>query len=173
MEHIEFERKLSDEINSLKVLAKKFTRDIDDSDDLVQETLMKALRFWNSFRDGSNFKGWLYTIMRNTFINSYYSKATIRSEVDQVEDLTSAQLFISSARNSGESKIVMDDIISALNQLGKAYSLPFTMYFNGYKYYEIAEYLSVPMGTVKTRIHLARKVLKKVLEPYHYYKATA
>ena len=173
MEHIEFEGRLSEEITSLKTFAKHFTQDIEDSNDLVQETLFKALRFWNSFKEGTNFKGWLYTIMRNTFINSYRFKIMSRSEITQVDDLSSAQLFIVSARNLAESKITMDDIKSALNQLGKNYHIPFTMYYQGYKYHEIAEYLSVPIGTVKNRIHLARKALKKILEPYHFYRATA
>lgn len=172
MERIEFEVRLSEEISFLKASAKQLTQDPDDANDLIQETMLKALRFWNSFKAGTNFKGWLYTIMRNSFIDSYHFKVRSRSEITQVDDLSSEQLFFGSATNLAESKMRMDDIRSALSRLKKDLCVPFTMYYDGYRYHEIAEHLSVPMGTVKTRIHLARKLLQKTLEPFHY-KATA
>lgn len=172
MERSEFELRLAGELTTLSKHAWHFTRNSDDSYDLVQDTLLKALRFWNKFREGTNFKAWLYTIMRNTFIDSCNHKSRGRSEILFFEDLSDEQLSIESATNAAESKIQMEDITTALNNLKKDLSLPFVMYYRGYRYHEISDKLSLPMGTVKTRIHLARKFLRAGLEPYRY-KQTA
>lgn len=166
MDRIEFEEKLSEAIPFLKVSAKRFTADADDCNDLVQEALLKALRFCEQFKKGTNLKGWLYTIVRNTYIDSYHFKAMRRAETIQVDDLSPAQLFRSSTNNNAESKFQIDEIKSAINYLKKDLSIPFSMYKDGYRYHEIAAWLSVPMGTVKTRIHMARKLLQKNLQHY-------
>jgi RNA polymerase sigma factor (sigma-70 family) len=169
MEQIEFANKLSNEIDHLRFHAKHFTHDINDADDLIQETSLKALRFWNLFKEGTNFKGWLYTIMRNSFISSYHSQVRSHAEVIQVEDLSSIQLLMGSVSNLAESKIRMDEIASVMNQLKKSFLIPFSMYLNGYKYHEIAELLSVPIGTIKNRIHVAKIILRKNLESGYPY----
>lgn len=152
---------------SLKPAAMHLTRDSDDAKDLVQETLLKALSNREKFKPDTNIKAWLYTIMRNTFINNY-NKITKRiSSVDTSEYLQCLNMnqnFI--AQNKGTASFVMRDINKAITRLSEEHRKPFMMYYVGYKYQEIAEELSLPIGTVKNRIHIARKELKQMLEVY-------
>ena len=146
--------------------ALKFTRDEDDAKDLLQETLIKGLRFANSFDKGTNLRGWLYVIMKNTYINDF-KRATKRNAVVTVEDeITSGQLAISATKNNSESTFAMEDINKALASIKDEYRIPFKKYFEGYKYDEIATELNLPIGTVKTHIHQARQGLKKYLKMY-------
>jgi len=166
MTKIEFNTMVMRQAASLKMYALHFTHDADDANDLVQDTLLKAITYYNKFKEGTNLKGWLYTIMKNTFINNYRRFIKISSFVTKSDEISSANLVFSSTKNQGESKFIMDDIKSALNKLPEEYYVPFSMYFEGYKYHEIADHLEIPIGTVKTRIHVARKLLKKSLKPY-------
>jgi RNA polymerase sigma-70 factor (ECF subfamily) len=153
--------------DSLKLYALRFTHDVEDANDLVQDTLLKALSYCNKFKEGTNLKGWLYTIMKNTFINKYRRFVKIGTMVIQSEDIQYSNLMYSASTNQGESKFVMDDIKNAMENLSDDYFVPFSMYFDGHKYHEIAEHLTIPIGTVKTRIHVARKLLKKSLNDYN------
>ncbi len=166
MTKIEFNTMVMHQANSLRMYALHFTHDADDANDLVQDTLLKAITYYNKFKEGTNLKGWLYTIMKNTFINNYRRFVKISSFVTKTDEISSSQLSFSATNNQGEQKFVMDDIKAALSSLQKEYYIPFTMYFEGYKYHEIADYLAIPIGTVKTRIHVARKSLKKSLKAY-------
>jgi RNA polymerase sigma-70 factor (ECF subfamily) len=166
MTKIEFNTLVLRQAGSLKTYALRFTHDADDANDLVQDTLLKAITYYNKFKEGTNLKGWLYTIMKNTFINNYRRFVKISSFVTKTDDISSSQLSYSATLNGGEQKFVMDDIKSALSNLQEEYYIPFTMYFEGFKYHEIAEQLDIPIGTVKTRIHVARKLLKKDLKVY-------
>lgn len=166
MTKIEFNTMVMRQASSLKMYALHFTHDSDDANDLVQDTLLKAITYYNKFKEGTNLKGWLYTIMKNTFINNYRRFVKISSFVTKSDEISSANLVFSSTKNQGESKFVMDDIKSALGKLPGEYYVPFSMYFEGFKYHEIADHLEIPIGTVKTRIHVARKLLKKSLKPY-------
>lgn len=166
MTKIEFNTMVMHQAGSLRMYALHFTHDIDDANDLVQDTLLKAITYYNKFKEGTNLKGWLYTIMKNTFINNYRRFVRISSFVSKSEEISSANLLFSAARNQGESKFVMDDIQHALQKLPEEYYTPFRRYFEGHKYHEIALELGIPIGTVKTRIHVARKLLKKSLKPY-------
>lgn len=172
MERAEFELKLTNEISTLKIHARHFTPNVDDSNDLIQETILKALKFWNSFKEGTNFKAWLYTIMRNTFINHYRLKSSTMLLIQTADDLISEQIPAEPVKNLAESNMQMDEIKTAIDKLSINLSKPFEMYFTGYKYHEIADMLSLPIGTIKTRIHTARKSLRKTLKPFHY-QATA
>lgn len=166
MTKIEFNTMVMRQASSLKMYALHFTHDADDANDLVQDTLLKAITYYNKFKEGTNLKGWLYTIMKNTFINNYRRFIKISSFVTKSDEISSANLVFSSTKNQGESKFVMDDIKFALSKLPEEYFVPFSMYFEGFKYHEIADHLEIPIGTVKTRIHVARKLLKKSLRPY-------
>ncbi|MFM6977084.1 MAG: RNA polymerase sigma factor [Sphingobacteriaceae bacterium] len=166
MTKIEFNTLVMRQAGSLRMYALHFTHDSEDANDLVQDTLLKAITYYNKFKDGTNLKGWLYTIMKNTFINNYRRFVKISAFITKSEDISSPNLLFSSAKNSGESKFIMDDIGRALNKLPEEYYVPFIRYYEGHKYHEIAEYLNIPIGTVKTRIHVARKLLKKSLKPY-------
>lgn len=104
--------------------------------------------------------------MKNTFINNYRRFVKMSTFVTKSEEISSANLVFSSTKNQGEAKFVMDDIKRSLDKLPAEYCIPFTMYFEGHKYHEIADHLVIPIGTVKTRIHVARKLLKKNLKSY-------
>ena len=166
MTKIEFNSMVTDQSESLKMYALRFTRNDEDANDLVQDTILKAITYYDKFKAGTNLKGWLYTIMKNTFINNYRRITKTNTFVTQADDISSENLVYSSTKNKGESTFVMEDIREALLDLSDEYYIPFTMYFEGYKYHEIADHLAIPIGTVKTRIHVARKTLKSSLKAY-------
>lgn len=166
MTKVEFNTLVMQQAGSLKMYAMHFTHDTEDANDLVQDTLLKAITYYNKFKEGTNLKGWLYTIMKNTFINNYRKLVKASTFITKSDEISSPNLLFSSARNGGESKFILDDIAHALEKLPQEYCIPFCRYFEGHKYHEIADYLGIPIGTVKTRIHVARKLLKKSLKPY-------
>lgn len=166
MERTEFNNQVLHQEDSLKMYALNFTRDMEDANDLVQDTLLKAITYYNKFKEGTNLKGWLYTIMKNTFINNYRRVVKMNSLVTKSDEIPSANLLYSATRNEAEGKFVMSDISKALNSLPEEYYVPFTRYYTGFKYHEIADELAIPIGTVKTRIHVARKLLKRKLTDY-------
>lgn len=151
---------------SLKAPALKYTRNLDDANDLIQETLLKALKNQHKFQEGTNIKAWLYIIMKNTFITKYHQVDKKSKLVDPIEN--GHELLSSNTIdfNGGVSAINMEIIHKALNDLDADYRTPFLMYFQGYKYEEIAEKLNKPMGTIKNRIHMARKNLMDVLKDF-------
>jgi len=166
MENITLNKEICNHQACLERFAMKFTKDVEDANDLVQDTIIKAIRYRDLYKSGTNLRGWLFTIMRNTFINDY-RRSSRRNEVIQVsEDLTSYQLQGSAETNRGVNTFIMEDINKALEKLQPEYSTPFLKYFEGFKYHEIAEELNIPIGTVKTRIHLARQILKGQLKMY-------
>ncbi|RZM01703.1 MAG: RNA polymerase sigma factor [Pedobacter sp.] len=173
MKDINFNDAVCTHRSCLEAFAMKFTQDVEDANDLVQDTLIKAIRYHHLYKTGTNLRGWLYTIMKNTFINDYRRGSRKNAIIQNTEEFTPLHLSRSATGNMGENKFIMKDIQSALSRLQPEYSVPFLRYFEGYKYHEIAEELDIPIGTVKTRIHMARKELKKYLKIYEYsYKTT-
>ncbi len=166
MTQIEFNHRVTDLYKPLRNFALKLTRNLEDATDLTQETMMKAFYNHDKFREGTNMKAWLYTIMKNIFINQY--RRQVNSQV--VTDDTDNQYYINShsqrTGNMGEGKMILKDIQEAIATLSKNLRIPFEMAFQGYKYEEIARYMKVPLGTVKIRIHNARKKLKVSLSDY-------
>ena len=171
MTRFEFNTLVVQHTESLRGYALHFTRNNEDANDLVQDTMLKAVTYHGKFREGTNLKGWLYTIMKNTFINNYRRFVKTNSLVSQSEEISSAHLAHSATANAGESKFVMEDIKEAMAALSDDYYVPFSMYFEGYKYHEISEHLRIPIGTVKTRIHVARRTMKKTLNAYKYERS--
>ncbi len=161
-----FNHQICSHKNSLENFALKFTKNLEDADDLVQDTLLKAIRFSTMYEEGTNLRGWLFTIMRNTFINNFNKKTRTNALFEVKEDLGACQMMDSADRNKGENIFMMEDIQRAMAKLPTEYAFPFCKYFEGYKYHEIAEELNIPIGTVKTRIFLARQILKKNLKMY-------
>lgn len=170
MKNNQFTQMVEQHKNMLSTFALKFTGDIEDAQDLIQDTMVKALRFSGSFEKGTNMKGWLYTIMRNTFINDYRKNVKKIALITQEEEISSANLLLSATPNQGESTFAMRDIQFALSSLPGSLSKPFIRYFEGYKYHEIAAEMDLPLGTVKTHIFEARKRLKKQLQMYRIEK---
>ncbi|MCB0568301.1 MAG: RNA polymerase sigma factor [Phaeodactylibacter sp.] len=160
MPPLEFSRKFSHLENLLFAFALSLTKNPDDARDLVQETAFRAYKNIDKFTIGTNFKSWLSTIMRNTFINQY-RKAKRRRKVNEPVD---SFLFAVEDKvlipNQGELNIRMQEYNRLFAELSDIYSIPFLLFYRGYEYKEIAEVLDIPVGTVKSRIFLARKKLK-------------
>ncbi len=150
----------------LRQLALKLTKSSDDSDDLIQETLFKALKNRDKFQEGTNIKGWLYTIMKNTFINAYRKRKNQNTFVDETENKYFINMRESEKSVSTDSIVDHKYIMKQINSVDKTYLETFMMYFNGYKYEEISEILGIPLGTVKSRIFLARRKMMDKLKDY-------
>jgi RNA polymerase sigma-70 factor (ECF subfamily) len=168
MKNADFVKVIEQQSSRLREHALKFTRDIDDANDLVQETMVKAVRFRDSFEEGTNLKGWLYVILKNTFLNTYYKRRQRQQIIKPEEEVCYAELVPSASYNTAISSFMIADIGKALGKLPEIYRIPFVKYFEGYKYNEIAKEMDIPLGTVKTYIHQARLILKKQLKNFKY-----
>ncbi|RZM09992.1 MAG: RNA polymerase sigma factor, partial [Pedobacter sp.] len=153
MNTVDFSQQICNYRTALMQSAMKFTQNQEDADDLVQETLIKAIRYESKFIDGTNLSAWLYTILKNTFINHYRSCVRKSAVITRSLDFDCQYPATSCGTNGGEGKFMMEDMNKALKNLNPTLSLPFLRYFEGYKYHEIAEEINIPIGTVKTRIH--------------------
>jgi RNA polymerase sigma factor (sigma-70 family) len=166
MTNFEFSHKVNLHYSPLRGYALKLTQDHEDANDLVQETMLKAFKNKDKFEEGTNLKGWLYTIMKNIFINNY--RRMVKGNI--FTDDTEGQFYINqasfTAKNEGERNLVMKELNTAIDELAENLKTPFLMSFEGYKYEEIAEQLDVPLGTVKIRIHVARQRLMERLKDY-------
>ncbi|MDF2156364.1 RNA polymerase sigma factor [Algoriphagus sp. CAU 1675] len=168
MTTLEFSYSLNKLSSSLKPFALKLTRDLDDANDLLQDTMVKAFTNREKFTEGTNLKAWLYTIMKNTFITNYQRmvrRGTFVDTTDNLHYLNSSDVQI---ENGVYGNFAMDDIQDAISKLEDVYKVPFMMHFRGFKYHEIADKLQIPIGTVKNRIHIARKLLKENLVVYKH-----
>ena len=151
---------------SLRPFALSLTRDMEDAQDLIQETLLRALSSQEKFAEGTNLKAWLYTIMKNIFINNYRRNKKRNTIIDTTDDMYVINSNSTQVSNSGESNIAMENVTFAVNMLQEEFRVPFMMHYQGFKYHEIADHLTLPIGTVKSRIHFARKELKKKLKRF-------
>ncbi|MGL4631681.1 MAG: RNA polymerase sigma factor, partial [Leadbetterella sp.] len=156
MTALEFNSALQFNSKSLKPFAMRLTKNYEDANDLIQDTLIKAFINREKFMDGTNLKAWLFTIMKNTFITNYQRLIRKNTFIDTTDNLHYINSEDSLVRNNVYSDFAMEDINKAIGKVDVAYSEPFMMYFNGFKYHEIADKLDIPIGTVKNRIHLAR-----------------
>ena len=150
----------------LKPFAINLTRDTEAANDLYQETLYKALANQEKYNVGTNIKAWLFTIMRNIFINNYRRKAKQKTIFDNSTNDFLLNQKQATVGNAAEGSLRMKEIQEAIQQLPEIFKTPFLLYFDGYKYNEIAEALNEPLGTIKSRIHFARKLLKEQLSRY-------
>lgn len=166
MSQAEFSSMVISHQDFLRQLAMKLTKSPDDSDDLIQETLFKALKNKDKFQEGTNIKGWLYTIMKNTFINAYRKRKNQNTFVDETENKYFINLRESEKSVSTDSIVDHKYIMQQINTVDKTYLETFMMYYNGYKYEEISEILGIPLGTVKSRIFLARRKMMDKLKDY-------
>lgn len=160
MSTTEFNQMLINNADFLKPFAINLTRDAEDANDLYQETLYKALANQEKYNVGTNIKAWLFTIMRNIFINNYRRKTKQKTIFDNTPNdylINMNQLAVS---NAAESNLRIKEIKKVITELPDIFKTPFLLYFDGYKYNEIAEVLTEPLGTIKSRIHFARKLLK-------------
>ena len=166
MASVEFNQLLVNNAEFLKPFAITLTRDSEAAKDLFQETLYRALANKDKYNVGTNIKAWLYTIMRNIFINNYRRRAKQNTIFDSTPNdflLNQGQAAIA---NQAETVLRVKDIQEAIYKLPEIFRNPFLLYFDGFKYHEIAEMLQEPLGTIKSRIHFARKLLKSQIQRY-------
>jgi RNA polymerase sigma-70 factor (ECF subfamily) len=162
---LEFNYQVTTFQEKLSAFAQSLTKNEEDAKDLLQDTILKAMKYREKFVSPTNLKAWLYTIMRNTFINGYRRKRL----VTMVHDDTPNDFFLNSEKSSLPSQTSMvnaQEILSAVNGLDEEYRVPFLKHFEGYKYKEISDELSIPIGTVKSRIYIARQKLMNQLEEF-------
>ncbi|MDX5428781.1 MAG: RNA polymerase sigma factor [Bacteroidota bacterium] len=152
----------------LKQLALKLTRQMEEAEDLLQETMYKAIKNRDKYRDGTNLKGWLYTIMKNTFINNYRKKKNQNTFVDDTDNRYFINQGVSEKAETTDSIVDQEYIMAQIDTIERNYVEAFMMHYNGYKYEEIAEILGIPLGTVKSRIFLARKKMMEKLSDYRF-----
>jgi RNA polymerase sigma factor (sigma-70 family) len=166
MSTTEFNSLLLNNAEFLKPFAINLTRDNEAANDLYQDTLYKALANQEKYSVGTNIKAWLFTIMRNIFINNYRRKTKQKTIFDSTPNdylINQQQATIS---NVAESDMRIKEINKAIRQLPEIFKTPFLLYFDGYKYNEIADVLHEPLGTIKSRIHFARKLLKEQISRF-------
>jgi RNA polymerase sigma factor (sigma-70 family) len=167
MSTLEFNDTLTSMESYLMAFAMNYTKNVEDAKDLTQETMLKAIRYKDYYTPKTNFKAWIFTIMRNIFINQYRRKVKSKTIFDNSTDLF---LLNSSTekRDSPYNHIASGEIAEQLEKLSDEYKEPFEMHYLGFKYKEIAEKLEIPIGTVKSRIFIARKKLMNLLPDYRY-----
>ena len=163
MKSLSFRKDLVGVQDELLRFAYKLTTDREEANDLLQETSLKALDNEDKYTPDTNFKGWMYTIMRNIFINNYRKVVRDQTFVDQTDN----QYHLSMPQDSGfastEGAYDLKEMHRIVNSLPRDYKVPFSMHVSGFKYREIAERLGLPLGTVKSRIFLAKTQLRKLL----------
>lgn len=147
-------------------LAYNLTLDLDDAKDLLQETVLKILDNKNKFEKGTNFQGWSSVIMKNIFINQRRRTAKIKP-ADTENDTSGKCSFNEKATdNTPENNLSAHEIMSEINNCPTDHCRPFRLFLAGYSYKEIADKLALPIGTVKSRIFAARKILQSALSGY-------
>jgi RNA polymerase sigma-70 factor (ECF subfamily) len=164
MSTVEFNQMLVNNAEFLRPFAITLTRDSEAAKDLFQETLFRALANKDKYSVGTNIKAWLYTIMRNIFINNYRRKVKQNTIFDSTPNDFLINQTQSVVANNAESNLRLKDIQEAIHNLPQIFRNPFLLYFDGFKYHEIADMLGEPLGTIKSRIHFARKLLKTQIE---------
>ncbi|HEX5553383.1 MAG TPA: RNA polymerase sigma factor [Chitinophagaceae bacterium] len=166
MSTIEFNKLLVTNADFLRPFAITLTRDNEAAKDLFQETMYRALANQEKYNVGTNIKAWLYTIMRNIFINNYRRKVKQNTIFDHTSNDYLLDYNQAAVANRAEANLGLKEIYRSIDKLPDIFRRPFMMYFEGYKYYEIADILREPLGTIKSRIHFARKMLKAQIAKY-------
>ena len=162
----QFQQKLMSLQGNMMSFALTLTANRDDAEDLLQDTTLKALDNQEKFVDNVNFKGWVLTIMRHTFINNYHKVLRTQTVVDQDIDLYNLNVTTETGFESPDGAYAMNEINKAINNLNDELKIPFSMFHTGYKYNEIADKLDLPLGTIKSRIFFARKTLQGKLKDF-------
>ncbi|MFR9165398.1 MAG: RNA polymerase sigma factor [Dysgonomonas sp.] len=163
-----FEDKLMTLQNNMMNFALTLTANKEEAKDLLQETTLRALDNKDKYYENVNFKGWVFTIMHNIFVNNYRRIVRTQTIIDQTDNLYHLNLPQDSGFNTPEGSYTINEINKAINSFSDEYKVPFSMHVSGYKYEEIAQKLDLPIGTVKSRIFFARKRLQEMLKDYRY-----
>ncbi len=171
MSTIEFNSHFDSLQHKLLPFAYRLTNNVEDAKDLIQETALRAYNNKEKFEVGTNFRAWVTTIMRNTFINIYRKKKN-RNTTSEPSD---SYVFVNennAVDNSAYSNIMMMELHKILSKLDLIYRKPFLMFYEGYKYEEIAGMMELPIGTVKSRIFFARQKLMSNIQLQYAYNST-
>ncbi|MBQ7878658.1 MAG: RNA polymerase sigma factor [Bacteroidaceae bacterium] len=166
MDTAKFRKELLEVQSELQRFAYKLTADKDEANDLLQETSLKALDNMDKYMPDTNFKGWVYTIMRNIFINNYRKVVRDQTFVDRTDNLYHMNQSQEFENYTTENNYDTKEIYRVVHNLPKEYRVPFMMHLSGFKYREIAEKLSLPLGTVKSRIFFTRQHLQNLLRDF-------
>ena len=161
MSTLEFDTKFNVLTDSLNAFAYNLTKNTEDARDLYQETAIRAITNRDKFRPDTNFKAWIFTIMKNIFINNYRKKVKSNTIIDSTDNLYFLNSGSTLIENDAYRNILMDELNGMIDSLEDNIRVPFVMHYEGYKYQEIADEFSLPLGTVKSRIFFARKALKE------------
>ncbi|MBR9921481.1 MAG: RNA polymerase sigma factor [Bacteroidetes bacterium] len=156
---------------SLRAFSLKLTGNVSDANDLYQDTALRIISNADKYRQGTNFKAWAVTIMRNIFINNYRKKVRRGTILDQTPNNYYINSGDVSVRNEGESNASYKELVEMVSSLPDEFKQPFWMAYKGYKYDEIAEKLDAPLGTIKSRIFFARRKLRKMYEAANQERA--
>lgn len=157
MTAIEFNQMVIGVRDQLFYFSSRFYKSEDDRLDLVQETIVKALHYRDKFYPGTNFRAWVFTIMKNTFINEYKKNQKRQLLTSSTDVYDNERNFVD--KETPHHIYQKNEFHSQVHNLNEKYRDPLKMYHEGYKYDEIAEKLDLPIGTVKNRIHTARHLL--------------
>ncbi|MBI1938728.1 MAG: sigma-70 family RNA polymerase sigma factor [Ignavibacteriales bacterium] len=169
----EFENEALPHLPALKSFALKLTSDPEEADDLVQDTMLKAFRFFDQFERGTNSKAWLFQIMKNSFINNYRKNSKEPDKIDYedvqnfYDNIQAEEIKTVHFETDAFHDILDDEIANALSALPDDFrTVVFLSDIEGYSYEEIADFIDVPLGTVRSRLHRARKMLYALLYTY-------
>jgi RNA polymerase sigma-70 factor, ECF subfamily len=148
----------------LRPFAFNLTKSVEETEDLIQDTFCRAWANQEKFSEGTNVKGWLFTIMRNIFINNYHKKTRSKIVLDGSENQLLLQKNSQCARNESERVFLAEAMNKSMKNISADFMEPFMMHFQGFQYSEIAEKFGIPEGTVKSRIFFARKTMQANLK---------
>ena len=173
MSTLEFDDRFYQMTSMLQAFAYNLTKNSEDAKDLYQETAFRAMTNREKFRAGTNFKAWLFTIMKNIFINNYRRRVKRNTILDSSDNLYYLNSGWDSVGNRAETDIFMKELKEMITNLDETLRTPFLLHYRGFKYQEIADQLGMPLGTIKSRIFFARKELKALIDKrYDNYAST-
>ncbi|MBA4407378.1 RNA polymerase subunit sigma [bacterium] len=173
--HSDFDSEIIPHLISLKRYALKITNNSDEAKDLLQDTFLKAFRFFHHFKKGSNARAWLFKIMQNSYINEYRKRAKQPTLVDYdnvqnfYENIRAADVKSQHYRQDEFENVLDDEIVKALSVLPDGFrTVVFLSDIEGYSYQEISDFVDCPVGTIRSRLHRTRKILYSLLYKYAY-----
>ena len=171
--YAEFEKEAVPFMDAVYNFALRMTNDEDDADDLVQETFLKAFRFFDKFEKGTNCKAWLFRILKNSYINDYrkHTKEPDRVDYEDVqnfyETIKSDEVETTHYEQDAFANLLDDEISEALSELPEDFRTVIILSdIEGFTYEEISDFVDIPVGTVRSRLHRARKMLYSQLYDY-------
>ena len=160
MAHYNFDQRFRELTPVLRAFAYNLTQNQDDAKDLYQETAFRAMANREKFLPDTNLKAWLFTIMKNIFINNYRKKVKSNTILDSTDNLYYINSSSRAVENRGDALTLIKELKELIDKLEDSIRIPFLMHYEGYKYQEIADKFDLPLGTVKSRIFFARRELK-------------